>query len=659
MKFKPGYCGTAETLHDELFKCKICGFQCDTVNERNKHLKIVHKLLFEQYIIQYYFNKEYPTCKCGCGTKLNFSCHSIGFFKNYTTNHFPRHPHTEETKRQIHDSLEKSMMKKYGVKNPMELKQCRDKIAQSKLERYNNPTYNNMDKNKQTKLERYGDEKYQNIEKIKETNQLKYGANSYTASEIGKKKIKKSNLEKYGVEYPSQLESTKEKIKQTNLIHCGYTSNLLDPAFRKEHNKKTSLIEKEICRIIGAEHKFFINHREFDMIKGNDIFEIDCDFHHPSKLINLSFIPINSVVNDFVKMKDALQAGYNLWKIHISNIPEIVTVNSLKSHSYIPDYSIDYNQKIILAKYFNNYKQKHGEKKLAKYIPLLRKFIKTFQPELPKLPCKENLKEVISKIHNYDLSKMIIDDTKFSNNGSTMGNNYLKSHFNSFWNSNFNGNKTPVEAWKDDKIMYDVIKYRIGLNNSNETFDFSLANLVRGLSARRIIISFFKPLLASSIYYKLLGDSPTPVVFDPCCGFGGRLLGFKSKYPNGTYIGCEPNKDTYKELLQLIKDANFTNCHIYNCKIEEFDLSSIKYDIAFTSIPYFDVEQYSNNMNYESFEQWAKIFVSKILLLKNGYIILPEKLYNQLNLTNSIWGSIHSRKSHFGKIDKQELIIQT
>ena len=72
--------------------------------------------------------------------------------------------------------------------------------------------------------------------------------------------------------------------------------------------------------------------------------------------------------------------------------------------------------------------------------------------------------------------------------------------------------------------MQEVIDYRIGLNNSDDIFDFSLHQLIRGLSARRITTSFFKPLLAASIYKHFIGNEVlNPVVFDPCCGFGGTF----------------------------------------------------------------------------------------------------------------------------------------
>ena len=274
---------------------------------------------------------------------------------------------------------------------------------------------------------------------------------------------------------------------------------------------------------------------------------------------------------------------------------------------------------------------------------------------------EESLIDVINKISKYDLST-IYDPIKkeFSNKGSTLGHNYLKYHFDSYWSSRFNKNKSPKEAWLDDKIMSEVIEYRIGCNDSNEIFDFSLQQMIRGLSARRITISFFKPLLAASIYKHYLGNKRNPIVLDPCCGFGARLLAFKSLYPDGTYVGCEPNIETYHELLQLVKDANWRDVYINNCKFEDF-IDNRTFDFVFTSIPYYDLEVYSNNTEYVSFDDWVNKFIKSFNRYgdKNCYINCPSELANTLNWTN-VDNYVVSNTTHFNKTnnEKREVIIK-
>jgi hypothetical protein len=175
----------------------------------------------------------------------------------------------------------------------------------------------------------------------------------------------------------------------------------------------------------------------------------------------------------------------------------------------------------------------------------------------------------------------------------------------------------------------------------------------------RITVSFFKPLLAAAIYKTLLPSNiDSPVVYDPCAGFGGRLLGFKSIYPNGKYIGCEINPETYNELKELVSKCGFKDVELYNVPCQEFKLNE-KVDLTFTSIPYFNLEVYSNGNLNLSFEEWENSFIRYIESLPNCFINLNVELAKQLN-----WSTIHSKlimnKSHFNKSNNQkfEVIVQ-
>jgi tRNA G46 methylase TrmB len=280
---------------------------------------------------------------------------------------------------------------------------------------------------------------------------------------------------------------------------------------------------------------------------------------------------------------------------------------------------------------------------------MLLKFVRTFHPDFAYPDTIENLVDIQSKIKKFNYT---VTDNVFNNNTSNIGVSFLKSSFKSYWHSKYNKNqKTPVEVWHDDEFMKKVIEYRIGCNTSNEIFDFSLHQLLRGISAYRHTISFFKPIVAANIYKHFLGDIDAPIVIDPCAGFGGRLLGFKSMYPNGTYIGIEPNIDTFNELQELAK--NFTNVELYNCKLEEYT-GSKECDLAFTSIPYFDTEIYSNHVRYDSIDSWQREFIGSLLTYNNLVVnmspdietLFPEpkgKMYLQ------------NQTSHFNKNSKSKL----
>ena len=97
---------------------------------------------------------------------------------------------------------------------------------------------------KQTKLERYGDENYHNMEKTKQTNKERYGSEYTVSSKSIKKKIIDKNQELYGVDYPLQSKNIQEKTKQSLKDNYG----IINPGLSKEiqkRNKQTRIENKQ------------------------------------------------------------------------------------------------------------------------------------------------------------------------------------------------------------------------------------------------------------------------------------------------------------------------------------------------------------------------------------------------------------------------------
>lgn len=470
----------------------------------------------------------------------------------------------------------------------------------------------------------------------------KYGVDYVFQLPELQKKVKERFKEKYGVVSPMQESKILQKRK--DLCEEKYGEGILYPP--KSNPSKNSKVEKKVREALQGE-KYFIGNKEFDIKVGNTLVEVDGDYWHPKTLENLSFSQLHTKLNDYVKESLSKKENLELIRIHESKIPENITLDTLRENLYLPDYSITPSTVILSKKYLSEYKKVKGEEKLERYIPLLLRFIYTFSPELPSPEPDGTLEEIIQKIQNFDYSKVESSSKEFSNRHYNLGSPYLKSIFKSYWKSSYKYSISPEQAWKSSDIMTKIIKDRVGINKRGEVFNFSLKDLTRGLAVYRYSVSFFKPLLAAAIYKSYLGNKVAPTVFDPCSGFGGRLLGFKALYPEGTYIGVEPNPETYKELLTLVKQGNFSNVKLYNCKIEDLE-ETFTYDFAFTSIPYFDLETYSNEENfYESFEQWEEVFIKKLLTYPNLYINMNLDVFNRLSNSFQEVGKINSNTSPF------------
>jgi very-short-patch-repair endonuclease len=449
-------------------------------------------------------------------------------------------------------------------------------------------------------------------------------------------------------------DSARSKMK-TRAMSRIYKNNKYGPS-KLEIKFKKFLIDNDIIFTTQAPiHNGFI---DFYLPKYDKYIEIDGTYWHPTKLEHLNLRQVNNAYKSILKSNEL---GDKLIRIKEVDLDKINTIDDIFKYNTKYDIEpIEYKTSIVDKNTFVKIKSTISDTTtLKKYKPIILHFLKLIHPEFPYPPITETPSEIITKIQTCNKSNIITTENNiptFNNNAAfSAGVTYLKSTCKSYWKSSFKNSVSPVEAWYDDDVMEKIIAYRIGLNNSGEVFDLSLHQIIKGLSASRYSISFFKPVLAFSIYKYILGDGNNPIVFDPCCGFGGRLVGFKAAYPNGTYIGCEPNTQTYNELLELVSHFNFNDVKLFNCKLEDLN-ENIKYDIGFTSIPYFNKETYSKQVNYNSIDDWKNTFVNVLNKYHDMYVNLPIGLIEN----NNVIGYVGNSTSHWNskKDKKKELIIK-
>ena len=188
-------------------------------NCREVSIKI-HYPEFHQYLLSTYPDYEWkvkmglyyhklsepPVCVV-CGKPVRFIDFKHGWYRTCCSKCAQLDPQTIQKKKQ-------TMLKNYGIENPMQSEELREKIKQTCLE--------------------------------------KYGTTNGGWSKQAQEKIKKSNLKKYGVEFPMQSEELREKIKQTCLEKYGveYTGRVKNGAtvFQKYENL-IEILDNNVWRI--------------------------------------------------------------------------------------------------------------------------------------------------------------------------------------------------------------------------------------------------------------------------------------------------------------------------------------------------------------------------------------------------------------------------
>lgn len=210
------------------FICIGCGNEFEKEsNDRNKYCRQLRTFTCG------YCGKEFETI---CQYRRKLRCDNC---KNKSHGH----KLSEETKLKMKNTL----LDRYGVEYPLQSSEIKNKVMNTKKERYGYSTFN-MNKTKETVINKYGVDSVFKSEEIKNriretnlkrygtynpmknediksksisTNLKKYNSRHYLMTEDGKNKLKDSVRKKYGVDNVFQMESVKDKSRQTNIKRYG------------------------------------------------------------------------------------------------------------------------------------------------------------------------------------------------------------------------------------------------------------------------------------------------------------------------------------------------------------------------------------------------------------------------------------------------------
>jgi hypothetical protein len=146
-------------------------------------------------------------------------------------------------------------------------------------------------------------------------------------------------------------------------------------------------------------------------------------------------------------------------------------------------------------------------------------------------------------------------------------------------------------------------------------------------------VTIYSPLMTKNI----LNILECKTVFDPCIGWGGRMVG--TCCIGGEYIGCEPSTTTFNGLLNIKNELNLKNVTLYNCPVEDIltseEFSNKSFDCCLTSPPYFNLEIYCDEDNqsinkYKTYNEWLDNFIEPII----KYISIHCKKYSCWSVKN-------------------------
>ena len=238
---------------------------------------------------------------------------------------------------------------------------------------------------------------------------------------------------------------------------------------------------------------------------------------------------------------------------------------------------------------------------------------------------KEGIKkEIQSVIDKKDIC--IIDNTVFTQlrNGLLLL-DYLFPNLHLAYTCNVKQNI--YDRFFDDKVLKTCLKRYLesgkSINNLRTVY-FSTARFYWDTPIN------FSPMRAKIIYEHFCPINGT--IYDYSAGFGGRMLGALSSDKNFTYIGTDPNTNTYQNLLKLggyIEEVTQrkNSYKIYNLCSEQLILPEKSADFIFSCPPFFNKEIYcdenTQSINkFSNYNEWLNYYVKPTI--KNCYNALKD-----------------------------------
>lgn len=324
---------------EDSIECKLCGKSFKNLISLSRHIKRSHSDVSTEDYYNLYLrtNNDDGFCKI---------CQKLTKFIDLRTGY--------------KDTCCKTCTNifKYGFSSPFCHQETHSKSRQTKLKRYGDAKYLNVEKQKETMLKKYGGIGLASPEirrRIEETNLEKFGSKSPLGSKEVQDKIKNTNLDRYGVENVFSSDEIKEKIKETNLATFGFENAMMSEEVK---NKVRNTLEQEYggigcaSEIIREKSILTRNENLREYINNNDlVFISSLELKYPE--VSLEGIEIHEYQNFHLISKEDMykvlekdeelkKTGYlSKYEVELHEWLKSIYSGSILLNSKIPDSSLE------------------------------------------------------------------------------------------------------------------------------------------------------------------------------------------------------------------------------------------------------------------------------------------------------------------------------
>lgn len=205
-----------------------------------------------------------------------------------------------------------------------------------------------------------------------------------------------------------------------------------------------------------------------------------------------------------------------------------------------------------------------------------------------------------------------------------------------------NGSLWSVEDLFANKEIFDIYYAKIQRNDKVFYEDSEMLKIEKaiGLGGKGIVKSATYYPVGNVEYLLHKYCKPMGNYYDYSCGWGDRLIGAMKS--NVNYYGTDPNyelinslEDMDKFIRNVVPIMRSTHLYAQGSEVHINELEDM-IDFAFTSPPYFNLEDYKiGNQSYKegtSYQEWISNYLDPTI--KNIYSYLREDGYCAINIKN-------------------------
>ncbi len=224
--------------------------------------------------------------------------------------------------------------------------------------------------------------------------------------------------------------------------------------------------------------------------------------------------------------------------------------------------------------------------------------------------------------YKYPPSNWYID---LNNDGLKASNHFT---FDNRMKCDYTNSPSPSRIWNSDTFMDSMLESIYSLKHD----EITAATLKTSLALRQYIPSQFRPSAAKCLYQLFNAEH----VLDFSAGWGDRLVAALATNGVVSYTGVDPNTEVFNKYQEIRKFNHATRCLFINQCAEDTQYDD-KFDFVFTSPPYYNTEQYTQDEN-QSFKKYPKLtdWLEKFLFqsIRNAWAALTDEGFFAINISD-------------------------